>query len=49
VSPPGLNWTALSPLTYGTILIDGNDELDKFPNKTGNGIPGNPYVIKNLK
>ncbi|MFX0098028.1 MAG: PKD domain-containing protein [Candidatus Hodarchaeota archaeon] len=30
------------------ITINGNAELVAFPNKTGNGTSGNPYVIENL-
>ena len=32
----------------GRVIIEGNAELDAFPNKTGNGTLGNPYVIQNL-
>lgn len=33
---------------HPVIHIDGNAELVAFPDKTGNGIIGDPYVIENL-
>lgn len=34
---------------HAPIIIDGNSALDVFPNKTGSGIVGDPYVIENLE
>jgi parallel beta-helix repeat protein len=34
--------------TSDQISIDGNIELQNFPNKTGSGIFGDPYIIENL-
>lgn len=33
---------------YEPILINGNAELDAFPNKVGDGTPNSPYIIQNL-
>ena len=33
--------------SHGKIYIDGNAEMDAFPNKTGTGTSEDPYVIGN--
>jgi parallel beta-helix repeat protein len=33
---------------HGAISIDGDAELAAFPNKTGAGLAGNPYIIQDL-
>ena len=35
--------------SHGLINIDGNDALDAFPNHTGLGTSGSPYIIQNYE
>ncbi|MFX0103295.1 MAG: right-handed parallel beta-helix repeat-containing protein, partial [Candidatus Hodarchaeota archaeon] len=38
----------LKSTQYSAIFINGNDEMEAFPNKTGSGTTEDPYIIENL-
>ena len=45
----GISPGGIQPFTpHAPITIDGNAQLDAFPDKTGNGTPELPYIIQDL-